>query len=289
MALFSRLRLTGDRSWAQLDDVLLAIAGLASWVLLGWFTLVAGLALMSRSAGRSGRIAPALLATLAPRALRTVLATAVGVGSVAALTACAPAATSNARPVTTVAALLADPSVSAEPDLPGWPDVALDWPATTPADPTSASPPGESAALTSATSTTSTTVPGAPSELSTSAATVPDAAAEQPSAPAETPPPPTPIVPTSPAPSAADATPSDAATPPAAAPTASPEVVVVLAGDTLWAIAADHLPAGATDADIDAAWPDWYAANRAQIGDDPDLILPGWQLTTPYPDGDDSR
>ncbi|HEX6234959.1 MAG TPA: hypothetical protein VFZ63_17645 [Jiangellaceae bacterium] len=57
--------------------------------------------------------------------------------------------------------------------------------------------------------------------------------------------------------------------------------VVVLRGDTLWAIAARHLGADATAADIAAEWPRWYAANHAAIGDDPDLILPGTILRPP--------
>jgi hypothetical protein len=57
--------------------------------------------------------------------------------------------------------------------------------------------------------------------------------------------------------------------------------VVVTRGDTLWAIAARHLGGGATEADIAAEWPHWFTANRAVIGDDPDLILPGMILRPP--------
>jgi nucleoid-associated protein YgaU len=52
-------------------------------------------------------------------------------------------------------------------------------------------------------------------------------------------------------------------------------------GDSLWAIAALHLPAGASPTQIDAAWRQWYAANQSEIGSDPNLILPGQQLTAP--------
>ena len=61
----------------------------------------------------------------------------------------------------------------------------------------------------------------------------------------------------------------------------SQDTVTVRAGDTLWAIAARHLPAGASPAQIDRAWRGWYAANRSEIGNDPNLILPGQQLTAP--------
>jgi nucleoid-associated protein YgaU len=57
--------------------------------------------------------------------------------------------------------------------------------------------------------------------------------------------------------------------------------VVVRPGDSLWRIAAAHLPPGAGAADVAAAWPAWYAANRATIGADPSLIRPGQVLTAP--------
>ncbi len=66
--------------------------------------------------------------------------------------------------------------------------------------------------------------------------------------------------------------------------TASPSTgrdVVVRPGDSLWAIAARALPPGATAAEIDDAWRRLYELNRSVIGADPDLILPGTQLTLP--------
>jgi LysM repeat protein len=64
-------------------------------------------------------------------------------------------------------------------------------------------------------------------------------------------------------------------------PGPSSGVVTVRVGDSLWGIAADFLPAGATAADVAAAWPAWYAANEGLIGDDPDLIRPGQRLVAP--------
>jgi hypothetical protein len=63
--------------------------------------------------------------------------------------------------------------------------------------------------------------------------------------------------------------------------------VVVRPGDSLWRIAARQLAArsGATApptaAQIAREWPRWYAANRAVIGPDPNLIYPGQRLTPP--------
>lgn len=57
--------------------------------------------------------------------------------------------------------------------------------------------------------------------------------------------------------------------------------VVVRRGDTLWDIAARHLGPGASLADVAAEWPRWYAQNAGVIGPDPDLILPGLELTVP--------
>src|SRR5699024_7571554 len=55
-------------------------------------------------------------------------------------------------------------------------------------------------------------------------------------------------------------------------------------GDTLWDIAAAHLPHDATAADIAAAWPRWYRSNQSAIGPDPDVILPGTTLHPPATD-----
>ena len=59
--------------------------------------------------------------------------------------------------------------------------------------------------------------------------------------------------------------------------------VLVRAGDTLWAIAARSLPAGASNAEIASACARWHTANRAVIGADPDLIHPQQRLVPPEP------
>ncbi len=57
--------------------------------------------------------------------------------------------------------------------------------------------------------------------------------------------------------------------------------VVIRRGDTLWSLAAAHLGPSATDVEIAREWPRWHEANRALIGDDPHVLLPGTQLTPP--------
>lgn len=63
-------------------------------------------------------------------------------------------------------------------------------------------------------------------------------------------------------------------------PEAAPEVVVVR-GDSLWSIAARHLPAGSTDRQVADAVERWYATNAHVVGADPDLVRPGQVLVAP--------
>ncbi|MDR6413820.1 LysM peptidoglycan-binding domain-containing protein [Pseudarthrobacter sulfonivorans] len=58
-------------------------------------------------------------------------------------------------------------------------------------------------------------------------------------------------------------------------------VVTVLAGDTLWDIAARQLGPTASDVEVALHWPRWYEANKAQIGENPHVLLPGQILKTP--------
>ncbi len=77
-------------------------------------------------------------------------------------------------------------------------------------------------------------------------------------------------------------TPTPTPTAPAtAAPTRSPDSHRVVPGDTLWDVAADALPAGASPAQITRYWQQWYALNRTAIGADPGLIRPGELLIAP--------
>jgi hypothetical protein len=71
------------------------------------------------------------------------------------------------------------------------------------------------------------------------------------------------------------------ATPVSAAPPARTEHRV-RPGDSLWSIAVAALPSADT-AQVDRAWRRIYRANRAAVGHDPDLLLPGTILHTPDP------
>jgi nucleoid-associated protein YgaU len=55
----------------------------------------------------------------------------------------------------------------------------------------------------------------------------------------------------------------------------------VARGDCLWRIAGAALPGTPSDARVAGAVQAWWAANRAVIGADPDLLLPGQVLHAP--------
>ena len=59
------------------------------------------------------------------------------------------------------------------------------------------------------------------------------------------------------------------------------DAVVVAPGDSLWLLAATRLGPAARAAAVAEAWPQWYFANRAVIGADPDLLVPGQVLHVP--------
>ena len=62
------------------------------------------------------------------------------------------------------------------------------------------------------------------------------------------------------------------------------EEIVVRRGDSLWTLTARRLGPGASAAQVAAAWPRLYAANRAVIGTNPALIHPGLRLVPPASD-----
>ena len=92
---------------------------------------------------------------------------------------------------------------------------------------------------------------------------------------------PAPAWPATPAPALPHATPAPPVRAPAPAP--APATVVVRPGDSLWSIAAAHLPRAAGPPQVAREWPRWFAANRPVLGADPDLIRPGQVLHAPTP------
>ena len=77
---------------------------------------------------------------------------------------------------------------------------------------------------------------------------------------------------------------------PAARPAPPPPVgdgrVVVERGDSLWSLTERRLGPDATAAEVQAAWPRLYAANRDLIGPDPGLLEPGQRLVVPDEEAD---
>lgn len=144
------------------------------------------------------------------------------------------------------------------------------------ARPAAASPTPVRDWLHQSTATAPTTVPPATSTTTTASTTTP-APRPAPRAPARTPA----TTPTTvPAPAPTSPSPVRPIRP---APAANPATdhYVVEPGDCLWRIAAQRLGPGATNQAIDSAWRAIYAANRAGVGDDPNLIHPGLVLTLP--------
>lgn len=295
---------------AQLDHVAIIVATVVTWILVAWLAGVLILATIARVALRGRRrdfVVTRLAQLLLPRALRGVVITAVGVGAVAAMTGCAPGAAADtptvtagvgtsdaASPMTISLDWPVDPPAETDPGPePPLPPIVTEAPTTSlpsgipNASPTSAEPASAPSDQAEATQTTATPtsdpgsaapdgdakpVPASPAGPAASGPSEPTAG----SAP-EGPSP----VPAAPAPPEPAATPTPEATLPPSTDTPSAATVTVADGDSLWSLAAAHLPADATDVDVALAWPHWYAANRAVIGDDPGHIEPGWQLTVP--------
>lgn len=220
----------------------------AAWLVSSWLALGAACSLAGLLPGAAGRAASAAAVVLAPWTLRRLVGAAVGVSVVA---------TGAAPPAPAFAAVRASATA---------PSVAAGWVSTAPAVAGAAEP---------ITDARPQPVPWpddplarldrpAPAMVSTDRATarrgVTPPALDRPDVGLVSPVPQRAVHPR---------------------PGPGPALVVVHRGDSLWAIAARHLGPSATDAEIATAWPRWWAANRAVIGPDPDLLLPGQRLTAP--------
>jgi hypothetical protein len=238
---------------AGADRATFEIAAAALWLVAAWLAVGLAASCCARLPGVAGRCAHAVAAAVLPRAVYRLAAGAAGLGVVLApgLASASPAAPSTARAAQIMPAV---PAVTSSA-TPSWP---TDGAPHAPAWPTSAPP-----TSTPPTSAPPTSAPP-PSTPATSTAGTPTRAAPAPTTPARAPTTPARAHPTKP-----DRGPA--------------HTVVVRPGDSLWRIAAAHLPASAATPRIAAAWPRWYAANRRVIGDDPGHITPGQHLKTPNP------
>ena len=194
-----------------------------------------------------------------------------------------PAAGSTQTPAPATGDSAAEPTSSAIPT--DSPDQRSPQPGVDPAAPVSTAPPavspiGDPPAVSPigdppAPTEIESAVNPSPGPTTTDQDSLPSSVPAPPSAPSITADPgavPDPAV--SPAPASA----ADATTPATGTAAQADASVTVRPGDTLWAIAARHLPSGATDAEIDTGWRAWYAANVDVIGGNPDLIIPGQHL-----------
>lgn len=253
-------RAARPRLWvaeAGLDRALLSTAGAAVWLAAVWLALGLLAAASSRLPGAPGRLGGRIGCGLLPRALAGLVAGTAGVGVL--LAPVAAGADPAPRPTPTVLA----PSWPVDPPASAHPVEAPSWPTSTVA-PSSTSAPARA-----------TPAPAAPKSHPTAPKSHPTAPKARSTAPK--------------ARSAARTTrPTAATSPPTSRPT-TPEpptadgVVRVRPGDSLWLLAGRRLGPHATDAQVAAAWPRWYAANRDAIGADPDLIRPGQVLRSPAP------
>lgn len=242
-----------DHVPADLDSAVAALAGLAlGTVLLVWCAGSAAAvgAVLLGTTGTTGAALRAVADATTPLLLRRLIAAAVGA---AVLGGASAPAFAGSRPAPAAAA-----SAS-----------GLSWPSTSRTSSEPATTPSSSPTTTSAPAPATSTTAPATSAPAARPGTGPRAAeASNPQTPSSQ----TPNSQTSTAPSRTSQVPATGRT---------TTEVVVRSGDTLWSIAARNLPAGSTRAAVAAAWPRWYAANRAVIGSDPDHLRPGQRLVAP--------
>lgn len=252
------------------DEVLVVVLAWAGMALAGWLALGSALGLLSTVPGAVGRWCGRLADHLTPLLVRRVLTVALGTSTV-----------SLALPPASVVGTVAAPM----PFGPALPGGGSDGPArAAELRGVTAAVPGPGYAPTGDVSPgyapTGDVGPGyaRTGEVGPGPHPTPESAATQRAhAPADTTPG---FRPTRPLP-AHDRAGSSLLAPPPRPDVAANDTVTVRRGDSLWSIAARHLAAGASDAEVARAWPRWFAANRAVIGEDPDLIRPGMQLVPP--------
>lgn len=272
----SALAITGS-----LDAVVLGAAALAVWVLLSWVAVIGALSVLARVPGVIGAGARRGLQWISPGLVRRTLAVGIGVGALAGITGGASAVAGTPVEASMTVSVGDSAAPSAVTMLARSQD-SLAGATARSADQAAAAADLIGDQLEAAGWAAGTAAPGVPSPR-----TVTDSITRVPTA----------------APTSAEAAPHAAPVPrinldwpvhrptgvaggPVAPvdvdwPAGVTTVVIVHTGDTLWDIASRALGPSATDGQIDATWHRWYAANRAVIGDDPNLILPGQHLQAP--------
>ena len=245
-------RLRHPRAWLErvgTDAAAAQLASAALWLAAVWLGAGLAAALLAARPGRVGGVARRLAGHLLPRALYRLVVTGVGVGVGIGLLAGPASAAAGPAPPVLAAAGPAPPVLAAAGPAP--PVLA----AAGPAPPVLAATAGTGGATPPAPLPAPAWPSDDPSDDASDGTTErgTDRGAD----------------------AAAGAAPRHEA---GAAGTAR---VVVRAGDSLWRIAAAHLPGRPTAARVAASWPRWYTANRSVVGADPDRIEPGQVLRAP--------
>jgi nucleoid-associated protein YgaU len=253
----------------RFDAWLAAAATAGLWICLGWLAVGFVVALLAEAPGTVGRVCGQLAGRVSPQILRRLarcviglVLAAVSVTGVGTAANAAAASEGPGRPVQPVESSAAASStsttassaaVSSAAALSRLPD--LDRPTL------AAGPSGDPGAP------RPTRIPRLPTAMPTNPTALPrlPTAAAQPSVSAQ--------------PGSGKRGNPDGRSPDE--PPSRDRAVVVVPGDTLWDIAARELGGEPSNREIAERWPRWYASNRAVIGADPDLILPGQRLSPP--------
>lgn len=242
----ARLDTPGGLDAAAPETSLVLAAALLGALVAGWLALAAALHLLALVPGRLGTLSRRVAHVVTPALVRRVLSVTLGASALTPVTAVAAGATTAPSPP----AVATTPAAPSAPGVPADREVAYERPG--PPDPSFApvGDPGPGGAATS---------PGTDAGVR-----APDAG-WTPARPRPTRQPGLDVL--------------------GGRPVAEADVedgtYVVRRGDCLWDVVERHLGRRATTAAVAEAVPRWYAANRAVIGDDPDLISPGTTLHAP--------
>lgn len=250
---------------ARPDEVLLALIAWAGVGLAGWLTLGSLLAALALLPGSAGRAATRVAERVTPLAVRRLLTFTLGAAVGSCALPAAPVSSAASGPVT-AGRSSSGPAPRGPSDalLPGY--GPTDGSAPAPGTPTDGGRLGVDAG------------PGFLPTLGQPASRNVEAPSPPPGAsPGYLPTPPPPVH---------DADRARLLAPGPRVAASTHELVTVRRGDSLWSIASRHLGPGASEIQVAHEWPRWYAANRALIGEDPDVLVPGQQLRPPTSHGD---